>query len=90
VQNHSIKIANRSCENVALFRYLGITVANQNLIWEEIKRLNSGNDLLPFSSESSVFLSGLKRYKNQNIQNYNCACGSVWASNLVSDIKGGT
>jgi hypothetical protein len=28
--------------------------------------------------------------KNENIQNYNFACGSVWMQNLVSKIKGGT
>jgi ribosomal protein S2 len=43
-QNHDMKIANRCFENVAQFRYLGMTVTNQNLIQEEIKRkLNSGN-----------------------------------------------
>jgi hypothetical protein len=31
-----------------------------------------------------------KKIKNQNIQNYNFACVSVWVQNLVSDIKGGT
>jgi hypothetical protein len=36
-QNHDIKIANRSIENMAQFRYLGMTVMNQNLIQEEIK-----------------------------------------------------
>jgi hypothetical protein len=36
-QNHDIKIANRSFENVAQFRYLGTTVTNQNLIGEEIE-----------------------------------------------------
>jgi hypothetical protein len=42
-KNHDIKIANRSFENVAQFKYLGTTVTNQNLIKEEIKRrLNSG------------------------------------------------
>jgi ribosomal protein S2 len=43
-QNHEKKIANRCFENVAKFRYLGMTTTNQNLIQEEIKRrLNSGN-----------------------------------------------
>jgi hypothetical protein len=43
-QNHDVKIANRSFENVAQFRYLQMTVTNQNLIQEEIKRrLNLGN-----------------------------------------------
>jgi hypothetical protein len=44
LQSHDIKAASRSFENVAEFKYLGTTVTNQNLIWEEIKRgLNSGN-----------------------------------------------
>jgi hypothetical protein len=43
-QNWDIKIANRLFENVSQFKYLGMTVTNQNLIQEEIKRrLNSGN-----------------------------------------------
>jgi hypothetical protein len=43
-QNRDIKIGNRSFENVSQFKYLGMTVTNQNLIQEEIKRrLNSGN-----------------------------------------------
>jgi hypothetical protein len=43
-QNHDIKIANRSFENVAHFKYLRATVSNQNSIQEDIKRkLNSGN-----------------------------------------------
>jgi hypothetical protein len=42
-QNWDI-IANRSYENVSQFKYLGITITNQNLIQDEIKiRLNSGN-----------------------------------------------
>jgi hypothetical protein len=43
-QNQEIKIGNRSFENVSQFKYLGMTVTNQNLIQEKIKRrLNSGN-----------------------------------------------
>jgi hypothetical protein len=43
-QNREIKIGNRSFENVSQFKYLGMTVTNQNFIQEEIKsRLNSGN-----------------------------------------------
>jgi hypothetical protein len=43
-QNHNLKMAERCFDNVAHFKYLGTTVANQNLIQEKIKgRLNSGN-----------------------------------------------
>jgi hypothetical protein len=43
-QNQNIKTANRSFENVSQFKYLVMTVTNQNLIQEEIKRrLNSDN-----------------------------------------------
>jgi hypothetical protein len=43
-QRQSIKIVNRSFEDVAEFKYLGITLTDQNCIHEEIKsRLNSGN-----------------------------------------------
>jgi hypothetical protein len=43
-QKHSIKIANRSFEDVAKFKYLGTTLTDQNYMHEEIKsRLNSGN-----------------------------------------------
>jgi hypothetical protein len=34
-ENHDIKTANRYFENVAQFRYLGMTVINENFIQEE-------------------------------------------------------
>jgi hypothetical protein len=42
------------------------------------------------SPEPSVFSSVVKKSKNENIQDYNCACDFVWVRNLVSDTKGGT
>ena len=43
-QSHNIKIDNRSFEMVEEFKFLGITLTNQNSIPEEIKsRLQSGN-----------------------------------------------
>jgi hypothetical protein len=43
-QKHSIKIANRSFEDVAKFKYLGTTLTDKNCMHEEIKSgLNSGN-----------------------------------------------
>jgi hypothetical protein len=43
-RNRDIKITNRSFGDVLQFKYLGMTVTNENLIQEEIKRrLNSGN-----------------------------------------------
>jgi hypothetical protein len=43
-QKHSIKIANRSFEDAAKFRYFGTTPTDQNCVHDEVKsRLNSGN-----------------------------------------------
>jgi hypothetical protein len=43
-QKHSIKIANRSLEDFAKFKYLGTTLTGKNCMLEEIKsRLDSGN-----------------------------------------------
>jgi hypothetical protein len=36
-QNCDIKLENKQCENVSQFKYLGMTVTNQNLIYEKIK-----------------------------------------------------
>ena len=43
-RSHNIKIENSSFERVEEFKYLVITITNQNSIQEEIKsRLKSGN-----------------------------------------------
>jgi hypothetical protein len=43
-QNQNIRVAIESFEKVAKFKYLGMTLTNQNDIRDEIKsRLNSGN-----------------------------------------------
>jgi hypothetical protein len=43
-QNNNINIGDRSFENVAQFNDFGMTVTNQNLIQDGIKRrFNSGN-----------------------------------------------
>jgi hypothetical protein len=63
-----MQIANRSFENVAQFRYLGMTVTNHNLIQEGIKkRLNSGN--VCYHSVQNLLTSHLM-YKNTQIRTY--------------------
>jgi hypothetical protein len=43
-QNQNIRIVNESFENVTRFKYLGMTLTNENDIIDEIKsRTNSGN-----------------------------------------------
>jgi hypothetical protein len=70
-QNQNIRIANESFENVAKFKYSGMTLTNKNDIHDEIKsRLNSGNacyysvqNLLSFC----LISKNLKKIKNTKL-----------------------
>jgi hypothetical protein len=67
-QNHGIKTANRHFENVAKFRYLGMTITNQSLLPEESKRrLHSGTAC--YQSVHNLLSSCLLR-KNIKIRIY--------------------
>jgi hypothetical protein len=67
-QNQDIKIANRSFENVSQLKNLGMTITNQNLIQQEIKRrLNSGN---PCYHSVQNLLSSSLLSKNLKIRIY--------------------
>jgi hypothetical protein len=79
VSNRDIKITNGPFENVPQFKYLGTTVANQNLIQEESKRrLISGNVCYHLVQNllSSRLLS--KNLKIRICKANNFTCGCVW------------
>jgi hypothetical protein len=67
-QNHDIKLANRSFENMAQFIYLGMTVTNQNLIQEKIKRRLNSVDACYHSVQN--LLSSCLLSKNIKIKGY--------------------
>jgi hypothetical protein len=67
-QKHSIKIANRSFDVGAKFRYLGTTLTDQNCMHKEVKsRLNSGNAC--YHSVKSLLSSRLLS-RNLNVKIY--------------------
>jgi hypothetical protein len=67
-QKHSIKIVNRSFEDVAKFKYLGTILTDQNCMHKEINsRLNSGNAC--YHSVQSLLSSRLL-CRNLNVKIY--------------------
>jgi hypothetical protein len=87
-ENCDIRIAKRSFENVPHFKYLGMTVTDQNLIQEESKmRFNSGND--SYHSVQNL-LSSSPFSKNVKIRIYKTIILLVvlYGCETWSDIKG--
>jgi hypothetical protein len=67
-QKHSINIVNRSFEDVAKFKYLEMTLTDQNCMHEKINsRLNSGNAC--YHSVQSLLSSHLL---SRNVVLYGC------------------
>jgi hypothetical protein len=49
--NHTTKIGKKYFQNVAKFKYLGMTQTNETLPQEELKQMKCGKCLLPFGLE---------------------------------------
>jgi len=62
-QNQNCRVANKGFENLVKFKYLGMTLAYENCLHEEIK-VKYRKCLLPFSPESFIFWLSLKEYKD--------------------------
>jgi hypothetical protein len=63
-QKQSIKIANRSFEAVAKFKYLRTILTDQNCMYEEINsRLNSGNACYHSVQSLFVFMPAVQECK---------------------------
>jgi hypothetical protein len=77
-QKLSIKIVNRSFDDVRKFKYLGTTLTDQNYMHEEIKsRLSSGNACY-HSVQSLLSCRMLSRNLESKYINHNSASCFVW------------
>jgi hypothetical protein len=91
-QNWDIEIGNRSFENESQFKHLGMTVTNQTLIQEEIKRrLNSGNacyHLVPNLLSSHLLSKNVKVriFKNIILPVVLCGC-ETWSLTVREEYK---
>jgi hypothetical protein len=78
-QSNDIRVANKSFEKVAKFKYMGATLTDQNCIHEEIRsRLNLGNTC--YHAVQNL-LSSRVLSRNLKIKMYktiNFTCGFVW------------
>jgi len=61
-QKHIIKMANKTCESVEQFKYLGTTVTNQNSIQEEIKSILKPENACYHSVQNLLSFSLLSKY----------------------------
>ena len=60
-QNHKIKMANKSFENVANFKRLG---KRKGQSWRNLERIEFRGTLLPFGPASFVFQFVIKKYRD--------------------------
>jgi hypothetical protein len=73
-QSHGVKIDNSSIERVEQFKYLGVTLTDQNSIQEEIKSIMKLGNACYHSVQNLVSSSVLPK----NLKNYNFASCFVW------------
>ena len=72
-QIHKIKISNKSFERVDRFKYLGLTLTNQNSISEELRRRSKTGNACYHSVQNLDFQFAIQKYKTEDTQKTNFA-----------------